>query len=286
MNVHSGAKSKLVISGTEYPYRPLVEVLDVAERLDIRNLELWIPHNFRLDELPQVKVDLAKRNLRAAVISTWTQLNRPGDVAPRLFLLRQSIEAARVLHARSVNTYFGSNPERTPDQAIRAYRENIMPCIELAEKEGIYITLENEFDVTGNDITRRAEQVKQLVESIDSPCFRVNFDPCNFYFAGEEPYPWAYNLLKSHIGYVHLKDGMKYSHTLHGPIGAEWLWKDLSGEYICCPMGNGALPYESILEALQRDGYEGLYGLEPHVPVERLFEVFKQSLNFIQLHLN
>jgi len=276
----------LAISGTEYPYRPLEEALEVATRLGVKNLELWIPHNFRFEELSRVEKELASRDLQAVVISTWTQLNLAGDVWPRQQLILQSIQAAKVLQARSVNTYFGGNAERTAEQAVNVYRENIMPCLEVAEKEGVLITLENEFELTGTDVTRHAEWVRRIADGVDSPYFRLNFDPCNFYFAGEEPYPYAYNLLKDRIGYIHLKDGMKHSPKLYEAPDEEFLWKDFSGEYICCPMGEGAVHYEALFQALQRDGYRGFLGLEPHVPVKRLFDVFRRSLDFIKLHLD
>ena len=276
---------RIAISGTEYPYRPLTELLDVATHLDVRGLELWIPHNFAFQDLASVEGQLSDRGFHAAVISTWTQLNLPGDVKPRQLLIHQSIEAANVLGARSVNTYFGAHPTRTAKESIRAYREYIMPLVEFAEKNGVYITLENEFEVTGRDVTRTAEGVCSVIEAVNSPFFRVNFDPCNFYFAGEEPYPYAYALLKDHIGYIHLKDGVKYHPDLYPDPGEGFLWKDLSGEYVCCTIGAGAINYESLILEIARSHYDGYLALEPHVHPKFLSLTFQESLNFIRQRL-
>jgi sugar phosphate isomerase/epimerase len=272
----------IAISGTEYPYRPLEEVLDVAVRLDVRHLELWIPHNFVLDDLPRVEKALTTRGLHAAVISTWTQFNLPGDVEPRRVLVRQSIQAAKALGARTVNTYFGAHPARTEEESISTYRENILPLVDLAGKEGVTITLENEFEPTGRDVTRRADGVRRLLEAVNSPFFRANFDPCNFYFAGEESYPYAYELLKGHIGYVHIKDGMKFHPDLYPDPGEGFLWKDLSGDYVCCPLGSGAIKYAALLRDLARSSYDGYLTLEPHVHPGNLFNVFQESLNTLR----
>ena len=278
---------KVLISGTEYPHRPLKELLEVASAFSVRHLELWIPHNFTISELSRVESELGKKNLSAAVISTWTQMNLPGDTAGRQKLVLESIQAAKALGARFVNTYFGGNPERTPEQAVKYYCDSIAPCLEAAEKEGIVITLENEFEPTGRDITRRAEWVRNLVETVNSRSFKLNFDPCNFYFAGEEAYPYAYRLLKDHIAYVHLKDGMKFHPDLYDrPKDESFVWKDLSGEYICCDMGSGAIPYGRLFHDLQADGYDGYLGLEPHVPPGDLKNSFRESLKFIRHHLN
>src|SRR4030042_293570 len=99
----------LAISGTEYPYKPLDELFGTAEMLGIKNLELWIPHNFNYRDVEYLGEVLEKKGMNAVVISTWTQLNLPGDVAPRQSLIIHSIKAAKVLGAKFVNTYFGGN---------------------------------------------------------------------------------------------------------------------------------------------------------------------------------
>jgi len=274
----SQALERIAISGTEYPHRPIEEVYQMAEHLGVKNLELWIPHNFKYEELDKIKNDLEQRDLKAICISTWTQLNLPGDVHERQNLILQSIEAAKVLDSPMVNTYFGANPDRTPEQAVDAYKENIKPCLEAAEKENIIIVLENEFDPTGVDITRNAECVLELVKAVNSRYFRLNFDPCNFYFAGEEPYPYAYNLLRDYIGYVHIKDGMKYHKDLYDEPGEGFLWQDKSGDYICCELGKGAIPYLPLFENLIKDGYNGYLTMEPHVHPTKLKEIFKANI--------
>jgi sugar phosphate isomerase/epimerase len=275
-------RDRIAISGTEYPHRPLPELLDVATQLDVHQLELWIPHNFAFGEVGRVEKQLAERGHHAAVISTWTQLNLPGDIQPRLLLIRQSIEAATILGARSVNTYFGAHPNRTPEESILLYREHIMPLVELAEKCGVCITLENEFEPTGREVTRSAEGVCHIIEAVDSKFFKSNFDPCNFYFAGEEPYPHAYDLLKDHIGYVHLKDGMRYDPRIRPHPGEGFLWEDLSGAYVCCAMGKGAINYEALLGEICSSGYEGFLAFEPHVHPASLFVTFQESLLFVE----
>ena len=277
---------KIAISGTEFPFRPIEELFDMAAYLDVHNLELWIPHNFKFEELDKVHKELQQRELQAICISTWTQLNLPGDVSSRQHLIKQSIQAAKTLGASIVNTYFGANLSRNPEQSIEMYKKNILPCIQLAEENGIVIVLENEFDVTGVDITREAKWILTLVEEIDSHHFRLNYDPCNFYFANEESFPFAYNLLKNYIAYVHIKDGKKYHPNLYEYPGDDFFWRDKSGDYICTHLGEGALPYPGIIHQLEKDQYPGFLGFEPHVPVKYLKETFRQSIQYLKDNLN
>ena len=276
---------KIAISGTEYPFRPIEELYQMAEHLGVKNLELWFPHNFQNEELQKISRELRARDLKAICISTWTQFNLPGDVSERQSLIKQSIQVAKFLGAPIVNTYFGANPNRTPKQAIKAYKENIQPCLEAAEKNGIVIVLENEFDRTGVDITRKAERVLELVQAVNSPYFRLNYDPCNFYFAGEEPYPFAFELLKKYIACVHLKDGMKYHPNLYEYPGDGFLWQDKSGDYICTDLGKGAIPYSSIFRRLKDENYTGFLGMEPHVPLDKLGKTFETSLQYLKKQL-
>lgn len=276
---------RVAISGTEYPNRPLEELLNAANQLNVRYLELWIPHNFVLEDLSIVEKELSRRNLQAVVISTWTQLNLPGEVAPRQELIKQSILAAKSLGAVSVNTYFGANPSRSVDEAIQRYYESILPCLDEAAKAEIYITLENEFEVTGTDPTRHAEVLLEIAETVNSPWFKLNYDPCNFYFAGEEGYPYAYTLLKKHIGYVHLKNGTKYIRRVHPLPPEDFLWRDKSGDYVCCRLNEGAINVENLLRDLSVDSYQGFICLEPHVPPEMLMETFRDSLDYVKSHL-
>lgn len=274
--------NKIAISGTEFPFRPIEELYNMAHYLGVMNLELWMPHNFQYEELDKVKKELQTRKLKAICISTWTQLNLKGDVKDRQKLIIQSIKAAKFLGASIVNTYFGANSNRTPEQAIKAYKNNIKPCLELAEKENITIVLENEFDITGNDLTRRAELILELLEKIDSQYFKLNFDPCNFYFAGEEPYPFVYKLLRKYISYVHIKDGTKYHSDMYTYPGDEFFWRDQSGDYICTDLGEGAIPYHGIFKHLKEEKYTGYITMEPHVPVAQLRGTFKRSLYFLK----
>ncbi len=275
---------RIAISGTEFPFKPLKNLLDVATQLEVKFLELWMPHNFVFEDLSIVEKELTRRNLQAVVISTWTQLNLPGDVTARQELIKQSIFVAKRLGAVSVNTYFGANPSRSADEAVQRYQQNILPCLEEAEKAGIYITLENEFEITGNDPTRHARVVLNIAETVGSPYFKLNYDPCNFYFAGEEGYPYAYNLLKKHIGYIHLKNGTKYNRRIHSLPPEDYLWRDKSGDYVCCSLGEGAINIENLLRDLSMDGYEGYVCLEPHVPAEILVDTFRDSLDYVKSH--
>ena len=93
-------------------------------------------------------------------------------------------------------------------------------------------------------------------------------------------------MLKDHIKYVHLKDGMKFSPKLYRYPEDGFLWQDASGDYICTALGKGAIPWEAFFKQLKEDNYRGFITLEPHVPVKFLEKTFNESLIYIKNLIN
>jgi len=277
---------KIAFSSTEIPDKPVEEVIEWAQKYEINYLELWLNFNFLKEETKKVVKLLSQKKTKLACLSTWTPLNESiekEELENRKKIISESIEVAYDLGAKYVNTYFGAHPQRTTDHAIKFYRENILPCVELAEKKGVTILLENEFHPDGNEPTRKANNVLKIIEAVNSSYFRVNFDPCNFYIAGEEPYPYAYEVLKKYIEYIHLKDAVKYDKNLHREYPEKKIWRDKEGGiFVCVPLGEGEIKYQDFLSQLQKDGYSGFLTLEPHLPVQMLNEGYKKAMDYLR----
>ena len=73
---------------------------------------------------------------------------------------------------------------------------------ETAEAAGVIILHENEKDIYG-DVASRC---KDIFDNVKSPALRGVFDPANFVQCGQVTYPDAFELLKPHIVYMHIKD--------------------------------------------------------------------------------
>jgi sugar phosphate isomerase/epimerase len=135
-----------------------------------------------------------------------------------------------------------------------------------------------------SDATRTARGCLRLLKAVDSPWYRFNYDPGNFLIGGEEPYPYAYELLRGYIGSIHLKDAVKFDRDLYGdPAGID-MQRDLSGDYMCVTLGAGAVNYDALLSRLKRDGYRGSLILEPHTGAPRLDGAIRDSLQYLARH--
>jgi sugar phosphate isomerase/epimerase len=132
---------------------------------------------------------------------------------------------------------------------------------ETAGMHGVTIIIENEpgfwCDSGANTAT--------LIETVDSPFLKANWDPCNGYGTSERPFPEGYESVKKHIANVHVKD------TKEGSL------------IRCVPVGEGALDWKGQMEALVRDQ------LVRHVTIEThclpLVECSKKNVDTLRTYL-
>ncbi len=161
---------------------------------------------------------------------------------PHLEKLARVIEIAKALDAKYIRVFSyyiekGDDLEKWHDEVI--YRMKKMA--ELAEKEGIMLLHENEKEIWGE----LPEQCDRIIREVNSPALRAVFDPANFIQGGATPYPDAYNIMKPHIEYMHIKDALPDGSVV--PAG--------------CGIGN----IDMILSDLKKSGWTGFTSLEPHL---------------------
>jgi len=133
---------------------------------------------------------------------------------------------------------------------------------EKAGKEGIRIIIENE---PGFWCDSGANTAK-LIQAVNSPYLRANWDPCNGYGTAERPFPEGYEAVKQYIANVHVKD------TREGSM------------IRCVPVGEGAVNWKGQLAALVRDQLVRHITIETHcLP---LVEKSKQNVETLKLYLN
>lgn len=280
---------QLAISGTELEENEsIAPLIESARELEITFLELWYPRNTGASGLEATLDAIAEAGLRVACVSTGSELYRRGGSLEDQALLMEAIELAGRVGARFVNTYFGYYEVRDDEAAIAAYKRLLQPCLRRAEAHNVTIVLENEFnafgvDTAASDITRRPSSLRRLFEEVNSPFFRSNFDACNFYCAGVEPYPDAYELLRPFIAYCHVKDGALYRPGMEGEAAEGWRrFTDYDNEYIMRPLGEGAIPWANLLRSLCASNYEGFLTLEPHSVAELRASAWRQAAHYVR----
>ena len=132
-----------------------------------------------------------------------------------------------------------------PDKAYPYYRDRLAKAAQLAAKNDIVLTVENEYACnvgTGKELGR-------LLKDVNSPNLRGNWDPGNAVMLGEVPFPDGYNAVRGLFPHMHVKDARKNPQT--GKI--QW-----------APVGGGVIDFKGQFQALHRDKYEGTMSLETH----------------------
>jgi sugar phosphate isomerase/epimerase len=165
---------------------------------------------------------------------------------------------------------------------MQRYKRNLRPALEAAERAGVTLLIETEYNRIETDVTRTAEGCLELVEFIDSPYFKINFDPCNLHIAGEEAFPYAYELLKDYSPHMHLKDAVKFNPYSHGLKYRKVLQTDARGSWVCVALGSGSMNYEAFVKRLQADRFDGVAAIELHTLPELTESTFADSVAYLR----
>jgi sugar phosphate isomerase/epimerase len=122
----------------------------------------------------------------------------------------------------------------------------IQLCGKLAQaatQADVQITLETHMQ-TIHDV---AASALRIIEAVDSPNLRVNFDAGNMYsVAHAEPVEEALDQLREHVMYAHLKNCRK----INGQFDYHW------------SLAGGDLDYRRLVSSLAKGGFRGPYCIE------------------------
>lgn len=130
-------------------------------------------------------------------------------------------------------------------QPAEKYRSQVIDRLgqmtDRAAKEGIVLLHENEENIYGETGFR----CKDMVESINSPHFRLIFDPANFVFCGTYAYTQWYEMLEPYITHIHIKD-VTFQRQFR-------------------KAGQGDSEFPEFIRALAKKNFSGFATMEPHL---------------------
>lgn len=223
--------------------------MDVLEQHEVKYIEMRGVNgkcivDYSLDEVREIKSKLDRRGFKISAIgSPIGKINIIENFAPHLQLFKHTLEVAKILEAKYIRMFSFFIPQgESPDK----YREEVMnrwrQFIKAAEGYDVILLHENEKDIYGDT----AERCLDLVETMNCDYFKLTFDPANFVQNDVKAYPDAYELLKDHIEYMHIKDAQ------------------FSDKRVVV-VGQGNAGVKEILSKLKARDYKGFLSLEPHL---------------------
>jgi sugar phosphate isomerase/epimerase len=193
-----------------------------------------------------IAAPLFKCHLREAGAASQEQFfAAPHDLAAQMAVLRKAVHLARMFNTHLVRCFSFWRIEGTSRAIWEEMGEQFREPVRLAEREGIVLVMENDFEC--NLATGR--EAAGFIEEIDSPSLRLLWDPGNAYFAGETPYPTGYRRARHLVTHVHLKDAVRDATT----GVARWV-----------ALGSGEVDLLGQLRALKADGFSGVLAMENH----------------------
>lgn len=200
--------------------------------------------NHTLDEVRSIKEELDKSGIKvSAVGSPIGKIGITDDFEPHYDLFKHTMDIADILETKYIRMFSFFIPEM---ENAEKYREEVINrwtrMCEYAKDTGITLLHENEKGIYGDT----PERCLDLLEALSGYPMKGIFDPANFVQCRVRTYPEAFDLLKDHIVYMHIKDAK---------MDSGWV----------VPSGEGDGNLREILNELSKSGYEGFLSLEPHL---------------------
>jgi sugar phosphate isomerase/epimerase len=196
------------------------------------------------DQLESAGKILAAHGVRTSSIgSPIGKIAITDDFEPHLSRFSRALHVAGVLGAPYIRLFSfflpeGDDPAQHRDQVLRR-----MTALTVAARgHDVVLLHENEKGIYGDDPTR----CRDIVEAVGSEKLRLAWDPANFVQCGVRPFTDGYALLRPYLEYMQVKDAVMTSGVV-------------------VPAGEGDGELAQTLRALEADGFDGFFSMEPHL---------------------
>lgn len=241
---------RVLPSTTSHKREPLLPTLDVFSRLGLRDLDLNLGHliegGVTVETVQRALADGGQRvwivsggwcdfyHQPPAIEETFRSVGRQVQIAQQF-----GVEMLRLFYGRLAREAYGPGPRAVIAANIRRVAET---------HPDIRFMFENH-----NGASLRPEICREILEAVDRPNVRMNFDPINFEHAGVNSRE-ALDVLRPLIGHVHLK-GIENGET--------------------CEFGEGDVDLMPLLESLLAGGYTGSFTVEYEGKFDRTVRLYR-----------
>ncbi len=171
---------------------------------------------------------------------------------------KRIIDLAKELGTDVVTTHIGVVPQDKSNPRYGIMQEACFELSRYADSIGAHFAIE-----TGPETSA---VLKEFLDSLGSTGVGVNLDPANLVMVtGDDPAGAVYNL-KDYIVHTHAKDGKQIFYK--DPEIVYGIVKDslVTGpSFLEVPLGEGSVPWDKYLAALEDIGYKGFLTIEREV---------------------
>ncbi|QCS42274.1 sugar phosphate isomerase/epimerase [Natrinema versiforme] len=150
---------------------------------------------------------------------------------------------------------------KSREWALDTFVDSLEQVIPKAEELGVDLLVEPEPDL----LIETGEEFLELLERVDSPSVKCNFDAGHFYSVGEDPAELVEPLWE-HTEHYHLED----------------IPADRTHEHT--QLGDGAMDIDGFLAELEDRGYDGFVTVELYPYEETAIETAQEAMAYLEEH--
>jgi sugar phosphate isomerase/epimerase len=244
---------RILPSTTSHKREPILPTLEVFSRLGLRDLDLNLGHliegNVPVETVAQA---LATGGQTVWVVSGgWCDFyHRAPRIEDTLASVDRQVHIARRLGVGALRLFFG----RLKRESYSHESRDII-CENLRSLSDRYPDIGLMFE-NHDGASLRPDICRDILERVDRPNVRMNFDPINFERGGADSID-ALRTLRHLIGHVHLK-------------GVQ------DGE--CCEFGVGDVDLTPLIRSLLEEGYAGRFTVEYEGAFDRTVRLYQSVL--------
>jgi len=177
---------------------------------------------------------------------------------------KRALKLAEELGAPSIQTEPGGPTEGRSWHACAAiFYDELMPCVELAERLEVYLLIEPEPGL----LIERFEQYLELAGRIASPWLGLNFDIGHAFCVGQDPEGWIARMAP-HTRHYHIEDIAE------------------SREHAHLIPGHGAIDFPAVLREIAGSGYDGWITVELYPYIENPDEAGREAKRVLEATLD
>ncbi len=205
-------------------------------------------HVTSLDTDPKEILDLcADAGVKISGVSSHSDLLNPEW---GVLYARRGIRYAKALGVNIVQITEDMYPPKwmTEEIAYAIMKINLLAMAETCEENGVYLAIEQH-----GPYTARVKSLLRILDLVDSPWIRVNYDCGNTFLAGEDPYAML-DAVIDRVVHVHAKDISR--------VQADAERGKVTGTAVGCACGDGEIDWHRLVKRLKSVGYQGVLSVE------------------------
>ncbi len=136
----------------------------------------------------------------------------------------------------------------TEDDAYSLMKITLRAIAETCAENGVYLGIEQH-----GPYTSKVRSMKRILELVDSPWIRVNYDCGNTFLSGSDPYEMLETVIDK-VVHVHAKDiSVKQAEAERGKV---------TGTAVGCACGDGVIDWKRLVGRLKKAGFAGVLSVE------------------------